>query len=518
MSAMKTLNAEATAATPTKGLFVVMAILLLLPWLFPFATGPAPAVQPWLFSLACFGLVLGLGRFGLRRDHWGLLLAWSILAAALISTGIGLIQYFGFEKPFSPWLASSFKGESFANLRQKNQFASLAVMGLLACAYFCARPSSIRAFKSVWFWGGLAFALGMGNAIAASRTGVAELALAVVVVALWAWRSGLAQRLVAVLVANGMGFAVASAVLPLLRAGGATILERATMGAEGCHSRLILWQNVWQLSLERPWTGWGWGSLKEAHYMGVFDSRFCEILDNAHNLPLHVAVELGLLASALMCIGIFWFLWRTWPATFAVNHGFDATHLACGILGVVLVHSMLEYPLWYGPFQISTLLCVWLLWTARKGASMSNIQSNPRLVAGFIGLVATVLISISGYASWDYWRVSQIFTEPEHRADAYRDDTLNKISGSLLFAAQVAFADLAINPLTADNAGERMDLALRMLSHSPEPRVIEAVLLGAATLGRADWVALHRARYAAAFPDEFAAWAKGAGSLSTPPK
>ena len=44
-----------------------------------------------------------------------------------------------------------------------------------------------------------------------------------------------------------------------------------------------------------PWLGWGWGELDYAHYATLYDGpRFCDILDNAHNLPLHLAVELGI--------------------------------------------------------------------------------------------------------------------------------------------------------------------------------------------------------------------------------
>ncbi len=501
-------------------LFAPFAVgLLALTWLFPLATGPTPAVMPGLFSVACAGLALGVAA-GLRWASGGArgldaaqVLAASVLAGGLISVGIGLIQYFGLEKPFTPWLSSSFKGESFANLRQKNQFATLTMMAMFACAYFCARPLNNRWMVAACCVAALM--LGAGNAIAASRTGVAELVLACLVVALWAWRSGQARALLAVWVANVLGFLAASALLPLLKAGGATILERSGMGAEGCHSRLLLWQNVWQLSLERPWSGWGWGSLKLAHYQGEFGARrFCEILDNAHNLPLHVAVELGLPVAGLMCAAIFWFIWRTWPATVPHGHGFGATHMACGMLGVVLLHSMLEYPLWYGPFQIAFALSVWLLWRGRAlKAGDGNYETNWRLASGFKGFVATIFVAFSLFASWDYWRVSQIYTEPEHRAPAYRDDTLNKIRGSWLFAEQVDFADLAVNALTAENAAERWPLVERNLKHSPEPRVIEAVLLGADALGKRDLVRFHRARFAAAFPAEYAAWAASAGLL-----
>jgi O-antigen ligase len=483
--------------------------LLTLPWLFPFATGPQAGVQPWLFALACFGVFLGLGAWRSREAGWAEPLAQSVLLAALLSTVIAAIQYFGLEKPFAPWLASSFKGEAFSNLRQKNQFATLAVMGFWALVFVVLSRPKLRA--QAWAPAVLLAAafLGLGNAVAASRTGVAELAFTVVAMALWGWRSGQARWVALLVAANVLGFLVATFGLPLLHAGGASVAERAAVGAEGCHSRLLLWQNVWQLALERPLTGWGWGSMKEAHYLGVFDNRFCEILDNAHNLPLHLAMELGLVAAGAFVLGTLWLLWRTWPATLARDHGFGAAHMACGMLGMVLLHSMLEYPLWYGPFQIASVLCIGVLWCNRSGASANTKASAfswPPLAIGVFCVAA------SAYASFDYWRVSQIYTDPGDRHPAYRDNTLEKIRGSQLFAHQVEFADLSIVPITAANAAERLPLALRMLRHSPEPRVIEAVIQAATFTGRADLVKLHTARYQAAFPSEFAQWRKTSGS------
>ena len=119
---------------------------------------------------------------------------------------------------------------------------------------------------------------------------------------------------------------------------------------------------MWHLILQKPWTGWGWGELDYAHYITLFPgARFCVLLDNAHNLPLHLAVELGLPFALLVCgVASLW-VWRArpWAETDPVRQ------LAWGILAVVGLHSMLEFPLWYGPFQIVTLWALALLWRGR---------------------------------------------------------------------------------------------------------------------------------------------------------
>ena len=104
------------------------------------------------------------------------------------------------------------------------------------------------------------------------------------------------------------------------------------------------------LIVQHPWLGWGWRELGYAHYIHLYDGpRFCDILDNAHNLPLHLAVELGVPVAVTTCGLLGWWVVRAkpWAET-------DATRrMAWTVLAVVGLHSLLEYPLWYGPFQIA---------------------------------------------------------------------------------------------------------------------------------------------------------------------
>src|SRR5688572_5398968 len=98
-------------------------LLIALPWLNPFAPAPSPAVMPLLFFWACAAALLGMWRHDARR--WISVAAWAWLAAGLLSSVIGLCQYFGVAASFSPWMSRTDVGEAFANLRQRNQFATL---------------------------------------------------------------------------------------------------------------------------------------------------------------------------------------------------------------------------------------------------------------------------------------------------------------------------------------------------------------------------------------------------------
>jgi hypothetical protein len=281
------------------------------------------------------------------------------------------------------------------------------------------------------------------------------------------------------------------------------ILVRLHDGDSQCGSRLTLWANVLHLIAQKPWLGWGWGELDYAHFITLYPgTRFCDILDNAHNLPLHLAVELGVPLALAICCGGLWLAWRAkpWLERAATRQ------LAWTVLAVILLHSMLEYPLWYGPFQVASGLSLWLLWRAPDGL-VARSRGVSRLATGLSALAAALIVTIVAYASWDYHRISQIYLSPPLRSDAYRDNTLEKIKDSWLFQNSVRFAELTVTPLTRDNAAHIHQLATDLLHFSPEAGVVEKCIESAALLGHDDEAQFYRIRYQAAFPESYALWA-----------
>ncbi len=499
-------------------------LLITLTWLNPFAPGPSPAVVPWLVALAASGGMLWLEvirrRFSPGPDsesfarHWAAPLAWAVFFSGVASGLMGLLQYFGVAEPLEPWVRQGTFGEAFANLRQRNQFASLTNMALVAALWLAAAQSDPAKndpddrhlpWRQPMLLLGAAL-LGAGNAGSSSRTGLLQLVLLAGLLWLWGgWRQR-AQRSV-YLAAVGT-YAVALFALPYLAGFDMSeqgMFARLRDGAPACSSRLLLWRNVLDLIAQKPWLGWGWGELDFAHYDTLYGGpRFCEILDNAHNLPLHLAVELGLPVAVLACGGVLWWLLRQRPWQEANT----TRQMAWGMLAVIGLHSLLEYPLWYGPFQITAVACIGLLLSAEKAASGQKYEPNRPLAHYLYGLLAIIFIAFSTYAAWDYHRVSQLYMPPQARDAAYADDTIGKVRGSWLFSHQVQFAELTTTPVNRSNAPRVFEQASALLHYSPEPRVIEKVIESAVMLGKDDVAIDQLARFRAAFPKEHAAWAR----------
>jgi hypothetical protein len=403
-------------------------------------------------------------------------------------------------------------GEAFANLRQRNQFATLCNIGFAALMWWVlsssAAPKPLARLRPAAVLLS-AVLLQVGNAASASRTGLLQLVLLLVLFGVWgAWRQKSALR---VLLAAFLAYAVAALALPLLLGldpMGSGMLARLHEGDALCSSRLTMWRNVLHLIAQKPLTGWGWGALDYAHFMTLYSGpRFCEILDNAHNLPLQIAVELGLPAALAGSALGGWAVWlaKPWRERNATRQ------MAWAVIAVILLHSLLEYPLWYGPFQMALGLSVWLLWRspAHPAVNFKEIShQKPYLRAWAAPFLIATFMAILGYVTWDYVRVSQIYLPTQARMPAYRDNTLQKISGSPLFQSQVEFAALSMLELAPDNAAEVNRLAKSLLHFSPEPRVIESLIESAELLGHADEGVYYRTRYQAAFAEQYAAWAK----------
>ena len=491
-----------------------MFLLVVIPWVNPFASGPSPAVVPLLLSWVCAALVF-LAFVFYSAGRMSALLPMTVsqawLAAGLASCCLGLIQCFNLSEYFQPWINQPPLGQVFANLRQRNQFASLTNIALAALVWMVHQHlGRVGEVKPRYLWLAVAAAglLAVGNAISSSRTGLFQLLLIGVLSGVWGgWRLVWIRRL---LICAVLAYAAAVFAMPFFT--GFDVIGYGAFSRmrqdEACGSRLMLWSNVLHLIAQKPWLGWGWGELDYVHFITLYNEpRFCDILDNAHNLPLQLAVELGVPVAVLICGGFVWWVVRQKPWA-----ELDATRqMAWAVMAVILLHSMLEYPLWYGPFQMAFGICVLLLRPRKLPLEPENSvkkASNWPVAHILWAQAATILIAFVGYAAWDYQRISQIYLPPESRESAYRTDTLNKIRSSWLFADQVQFAELLTTPLTLANADWTFNTARQLLHYSPEPRVVERLIESAVMLGRDDDALAYLVRYRAAFPKEYALWAK----------
>jgi len=429
------------------------------------------------------------------------LIAWAWLLAALLSCIAAFAQFFGVDAGMKGFVAPSVAHQAYANLRQKNLFSTLVAIGLCAL---------------VWLWGRHAHRHGLalraagamlcaGLAVSASRTGFVELFVLVALYACWHRTSARALRWVGF---AGIAYVAAAAAFALWQTTGAgdvaPLLRRLLGDAPDCLGRRVLWSTIVELLRAHPWVGIGWGDMPYAVFTSPHEPHFCAIVENAHNLPLHLAAELGL----PIAIGFIVLAARAIAGARPLAESDDTRRLGWAVLAVLGVHSLLEYPLWYGPFEIAAGLAAGLVMRGRAQLEL------PRAVPAV--LAALVLIA-SATAALDYARVSQLFMAPQARWARWRQSPFERLGHPMIFRRQADFARLVTLPVTPQTADDVLALTDELMHLSPEPRVIERRLQSELLLGRKADALRDFALYKANFPAEATVWLSGHPELELAP-
>ncbi|WP_353235562.1 Wzy polymerase domain-containing protein [Diaphorobacter ruginosibacter] len=497
----------------------VKSLAVAIPFLFAYTRSPMTNFWPLIASAMCGWLIVVLcitrvDRPAALRQELAQCLRWGLILAGALASVVGLIQFFLGDVGMSPWIYPSALGQAIGNLRQRNQQATLILMSALALLLWLPallapqeherrhRYEGLRSAAVVLLPWVLAL-LAMGSGATASRTGAVE--WVALVLLLWLWRASVGKLALAMGVAGLLAYLLAAWALPelLLRWTGVQmdgLFMRVADTSHRCTSRLTLWSNMLYLIELKPWLGWGWGELDYAHYSTIFPGeRFCLLLDNAHNLPLHLAVELGVPVAIGFCALVAWATWRGKPW----RETEPARQLAWGVLAFIGMHSMLEFPLWYGPFQLAVVLAVTILLLPRRDVQV-RLQTVLRvrvfLLAACCAWLAGVFI-----VSHDFLRMSQLYVEPPQRIAKWRDLTAREVSESPdFFTDQAEFAWLTTASINERNAVQMHAMARRMLHYSPEPRVITKLIESAQLLGFQAEVDEQLELLRIAYPDAYA--------------
>ncbi|MDP1789504.1 MAG: Wzy polymerase domain-containing protein [Methylibium sp.] len=345
-------------------------------------------------------------------------IAWSWCFAGAASVGVSLIQYFTPHLTDNLLIATAGSlGRSVGNMRQPNHLATALLCAIVMTTWLW-HAGRLRA---QWAAAAL-FAMVLAVALSASRTG----ALSLSVLLLWAVVDRTLPRAARwTLALTPVAYLIFWAGLTEYAAWQNAhfyAAERLQSNSDISSSRFAIWRNAMALIAQHPWTGVGWGNFNFAWTFTPFPDRPVAFFDHTHNLPLQLAVEIGLPATALV-LGLFgWALWRARGAwRVAGEQPGHPARAAFMMLVVMGVHSLLEYPLWYAYFLLPA---AWALGVflgsapAEEPASDLNAPASPTVAImarwSMILLRAAGALMIVGaaYAAWDHRRVEVIFAPP----------------------------------------------------------------------------------------------------------
>jgi O-antigen ligase len=382
------------------------------PWfvktLFPGMTYATALAFAALAYLAAATLTLR-EELGLSRTtYW---LAWALIIGALVQSLIGFTQVTG----LAPLLNGAVFYDSshpttniFGHIGQRNQYAHYLMWGVIAGVYLFSIEKMRGVLFTVWsVW------LSLMLAYAGSRTILLYVVAVALIAILWhvRVRTAASRRLMlamffACCLVVGMQF-----LLPLINqllallthshhAAVASGVERLAANGDDMSSRRFAeMHKAWLVFRDHPYAGVGWQQYAaQSVALQVLpqfsaDGLNSGLFTNAHNLILQLLAEMGGGITASVLLG---FLWVIWPFFSQKADVEGVLPLAC--LSVTLIHSMLEYPLWYLYFlAMLVVFCSLAPMPAQARAARTGILVRLVLLAGLLALCVVSISSVRHY-------------------------------------------------------------------------------------------------------------------------
>ncbi len=408
------------------------------------ALGRLPS-SPGVGVLGVLGLAIAVALYGASAGASGgsgfpRAFAIALVVSGLCGAVLAIAQVFAYDHLDNDIIAiPAGRGRAGGNIGQPNHLADTLVWGLVALVPLSRiGQGGFRGRIVLAAAGFAALLMILGVVLTGSRTGM----VALVLLAAWGIADRqlarplrvalLASPVVAVLMQWLVGVATHAAGLVV------TLTERGDVGITNFRGEI--WSNCLALIGEQPWLGVGWGGFNFAWTLTPLAPRHVGLLDNAHNLPLQLAVELGVPVGAAMMSLLLWAFCkaarRTWRL--AGEAGVNARG-ALMIVMVIGLHSMLEYPLWYAYLLLPT---TWAFGYALGAASRAGVPA-PSAAPLRAWRVLGAMFAVVAVSAWlDYRNIVLLF-EP---TTASLPERIQRARLSPLFSDQADFLAVSSTP------------------------------------------------------------------------
>jgi O-antigen ligase len=444
---------------------------------------PSASVLMALYVLYAAALLwLGMQLVAdLGIERVALVLAAFALAGALANAAAGVVQYYGRPAFLEDVVADLHGPGAYGNIAQRNLYADYLALGegALALLWLRGRASTACALIALAL-------LAWASALSGSRGAL--------VYALWYAAVGwIAAKLSEGAEARRLrlaGSCIAGATLAalvalplvnqlfLLNAPGTGALDRIHASDEPIRWKLAVL--ALQLFGDAPWIGVGPGEFAGAALELGIDPALAaggEIWTSPHNLLLHLLVETGMIGALLGLGGLC--LWG-WQALLRYRRDPQpALWWLLAAAGVVLIHSLTEFPLWSAHF-----LGVAALLVGASSEVPARSFAGPRttrfgMAASCIALSLVLAILLRDYVRIDRARVTgttiTLAPAPQAGLDAA---TMRDLTHGLLGPVAELWIVLGA-PLDRDELSAKREMSARVARYWPANSVIarQAVFL-----------------------------------------
>lgn len=445
--------------------------------------------------LAALLMLLGARlRVCLGMAKLALTLAIFLLIGAELSALIGVLQHYGWHTPLDSVVARKVSASVYGNIAQPNHFANYVALGMISLGLLFQQHKLRAGYVAL-----LAIPLLFVMTLSGSRSSWLYLLLMAGLAWWWARRDAGQRPLLRYCLLLIVGFGVMHLIVQLpFMAGTSNVnsMERLFGDNASGGIRLFLWREAIQMFMQSPWLGVGFGQFAWQHFQlapGLHSSDIVGLYNNAHNLFFQLAAEAGVIGLLAFFVPLaFWFYGL--QKKYAVSNPsssmegeqlratFDTAHWwGYAALGVLAIHSLLEYPLWYVYFVAIAAILLGALDKTCYRLELRNIGRLSVVAIVMLGLIVLGQLQNS-YRDLEIVRgIRSASNIDPVNVDLMRDKLVAISTGSLLSP----YAELYMSSLIRVNdqhIKEKLELNTRVTRFIPTGIVVyrQALLLAQA--------------------------------------
>lgn len=405
-------------------------------------------------------------------------LAACLLAGALANAAAGAIQFYG-----RPGLLQEIVAElpnhagAYGNIGQPNLYANYLALGGSALLFLWLRGNLRTGYALA-----AAILLAWGCALSGSRTSL--------LYALWYALLGLlavrvqtdldGRRLRSAAYTLAAAILVAHVAIPWLNGalglGNAAkgALERAMPTSLEYETRWQIWLLAWRVFADAPLSGAGIGEFAGAAFGSGLSPSLTQfgnqVWTSPHDLPLQLLAETGALGTFLALAGLCTWCWQVGRRYFATAQ--TAIWWIIAAVGIELIHSMFEYPLWHAHFIGVTALLMGL-GTRPSTSSRAGSRLTWIAVAGTcVALALVMAMLLRDYVRLISTRITGATVTLASTADASRDAAILRALTRGPFAPAAEYWITLGAPLDRGDVAARLEMSERVARHYPAHAIL----------------------------------------------
>lgn len=439
------------------------------------------------------------------RDCFGmaklaLALAIFLLIGAELGALIGVLQHYRWHTPLDPVVVMKVSSSVYGNLAQPNHFANYIALGLISLGLL-HQQQRLKAGYAALLAAPLLFVLTLSG----SRSSWLYLLMMAGLAWWWARRDAGQRPLLryCLLLIAGFGIMHLIVQLPFMAGADSSIntMQRLFGDSASGSIRLYLWREAGLMFMQSPWLGMGFGQFAWHHFQllpVLQQGNIVGLYNNAHNLIFQLAAEAGVAGLLVLFASLGVWLYGLRRATLDAAHwwGYAA-------LGVLAIHSLLEYPLWYTYFVAVAAILLGALDETRYRLELRNVGRMSVVAILLLGLMALMQL-LSGYRELERTLAIRSASSVDQAAfERIRDGLAAVHRGSLLSP----YAELSMSSwieVKDERLKEKLALNTRVMRFAPIAVVVyrQALLLAQADQQEQAKIILEQAIWS--YPGDFA--------------